>query len=288
MTAIQGVRAISWTSTRRSMSTVRRMLRRLYPTDEEVIKGRKLPDLMLYSFATKKLAEGWDLANDRRSGGKSEGSITWHPWEKGPQGEVDAQGWLDKESGAIQAAPWGHLQRQFSLLSDAEAPPLPEGGFLRFSGELSLERSAAAKRAGFCGARPQRRLRPFKLKDYTAIEMRVRTDGRLYEVNVEPDSVIPDDIYQATLDTHAGEWGTIVLPLDQLTLTGRGQYRVYQRALERAALHSIGLSISDGVAGPFQMDIAWISAIQEGDEEDNDDEPQRKMPPRPTNGVLEW
>lgn len=70
MTAIQGVRAISWTSTRRSMSTVRRMLRRLYPTDEEVIKGRKLPDLMLYSFATKKLAEGWDLANDRRSGGK--------------------------------------------------------------------------------------------------------------------------------------------------------------------------------------------------------------------------
>lgn len=44
---------------------------------------------------------------------------------------------------AVQAAPWGHLQRQFSLLSDAEAPPLPEGGFLRFSGELSLERSAA-------------------------------------------------------------------------------------------------------------------------------------------------
>lgn len=33
---------------------------------------------------------------------RSEGSITWHPWEKGPQGEVDAQGWLDKESGAIQ------------------------------------------------------------------------------------------------------------------------------------------------------------------------------------------
>lgn len=84
-----------------------------------------------------------------------------------------------------------------------------------------------------------------------------------YELNVTPRSIIPDDMYQGHIQTPPGVWGTVAFPLNRLTLTGRGQVREYQRALERAALHSIGFSVADGLAGPFQLDVAWISAVQE-------------------------
>lgn len=53
-----------------TMSRFSRLYRRFNPTDAVMLGGLLLDDMMLYSFATKELAEGWDIATDRASGGK--------------------------------------------------------------------------------------------------------------------------------------------------------------------------------------------------------------------------
>lgn len=84
-----------------------------------------------------------------------------------------------------------------------------------------------------------------------------------YEVNFEPDSGILNDLYQGYVRTPPGEWTTLALPLNRLLLTGQGQVRELQRKWDDGmALKSIGFTIADGVAGPFQLDVAWVSLVQ--------------------------
>ncbi|CAM9728314.1 unnamed protein product, partial [Choristocarpus tenellus] len=122
---------------------------------------------------------------------------------------------------------------------------------------------AQAKFAGFCGSRPPRRLNPLDLDLFQGFQMRIRGDGRKYEVNVESQTTIPNDVYQGYLHLPQGEWTTVALPFERLLLTGRGQVRFHQRIMDWAKLHSIGFSLADGIEGPFQLDVAWIAAVQE-------------------------
>lgn len=85
-----------------------------------------------------------------------------------------------------------------------------------------------------------------------------------YEVNFEPQSGIINDLYQGYVRTPAGQWATVSLPLNRLLLTGQGQIRDIQRKWDIGMeLKSIGFTIADGVAGPFRLDVAWVSLVSE-------------------------
>ncbi|CAN0245775.1 unnamed protein product, partial [Laminaria digitata] len=120
-----------------------------------------------------------------------------------------------------------------------------------------------ARVGGFCGTRPPRRKEPLVLPDgYHGVEMRIRTDGRQYEVNFEPQSGILNDLYQGYVQTPRGQWTTLALPLNRLLLTGQGQIRDIQRKWDTGMeLRSVGFTIADGVGGPFQLDVAWIALV---------------------------
>ncbi|CAM9324509.1 unnamed protein product, partial [Ascophyllum nodosum] len=246
------------------MARIVQTYRKYWPTDA-ALKGKiVLEDLMLCSFSFKELVEPWDISTDRKWGGKSQATATWHPWEtKG--NTADAQPWRLVHGQPAKAAPLGMIQSEGPLTGDEDdaAPPLSDGGFLRFSGELSVEKTARAKIGGFCGTRPPRRKEPLVLPDgYEGVEMRIRTDGRLYEVNFEPQSGILNDLYQGYLRAPPGEWTTLALPLKRLLLTGQGQIRDVQRKWDKGMeLRSIGFTIADPVGGPFQLDVAWIALV---------------------------
>lgn len=85
-----------------------------------------------------------------------------------------------------------------------------------------------------------------------------------YEVNFEPYSGILNDLYQGYVRTPPGQWSTVTLPLNRLLLTGQGQIRDVQRKWDKGMeLRSLGLTIADGVGGPFRLDVAWVSLVPE-------------------------
>lgn len=282
------------------MARIVQAYRKLWPTDA-YLKGKVIvEDLMLCSFSTKELTEGWDVSTDERWGGKSTATVAWKPWERltgdgGSPATVDAQPWRMLEGQPSKAAPRGVMQSETPLEGDEEenAPLLAEGGFFRFSGELNTEKVASARVGGFCGTRPPRRKEPLVLPDgYHGVEMRIRTDGRQYEVNFEPYSGIINDLYQGYVRTPPGQWTTLALPLNRLILTGQGQIRDIQRKWDTGMeLRSVGFTIADGVGGPFQLDVAWIALVAKVEEDnsgDHDGQAPRKKPSRPENGVMSW
>ncbi|CAN0128179.1 unnamed protein product [Ectocarpus sp. 12 AP-2014] len=292
------------------MARVARTFRKYWPTDA-ILKGTAvLEDLMLCSFSTKDLLAGWDVTTDQSWGGKSTATVAWKPWERlgGTDGSaaataadaagggacaLDVQPWRLVEGKPATAAPRGVLQSEGLPAGDEEntAPPLEKGGFFCFSGELSTEKAARAKVGGFCGTRSTRRQEPLVLPDgYRGVEMRIRTDGRQYEVNFEPQSGIINDLYQGYVRTPAGQWATVSLPLNRLLLTGQGQIRDIQRKWDVGMeLKSIGFTIADGVGGPFRLDVAWVALVSEVDDEGKDDgDAPRKKPLPPKDGVMSW
>ncbi|CAM9727567.1 unnamed protein product [Scytosiphon promiscuus] len=296
------------------MARVVRAYRKYWPS-EAVLRGKVvLEDLMLCSFSTKELTETWDVTTDQRWGGKSNAAVSWKPWERldgrggstpstsaGTSGDggtpasgvgaLDVQPWRLIEGTPATAAPRGLLQSEGIPAGHEETgPPLEEGGFFCFSGDLSTEKNARAKLGGFCGTRSTRRKDPLSLPNgYRGVEMRIRTDGRTYEVNFEPQSGILNDLYQGYVRTPPGKWSTVSLPLNRLLLTGQGQIRDIQRKWDTGVeLMSLGFTIADGVGGPFRLDVAWVAMVPEVEGGADDDGEERKKPLPPKNGVMSW
>ncbi len=133
----------------------------------------------------------------------------------------------------------------------------PEGGVLRFSGELSLENNG-----GF--SRTQTTVPEGSLKDASGIEARVRGDGRTYRFDVRTSDVrMRAGSFQTTFDTVAGEWVTVRLPFERFSLYRFGRLVPNAPKLSPARVESLGVTLADGKPGAFQLDIDFVRAIGE-------------------------
>ncbi len=131
----------------------------------------------------------------------------------------------------------------------------PESGVLRFSGELSLENNG-----GF--SQVQTTVAEAAFKDATGIEARVRGDGRTYTFDVRCSDVrMMAGSFQTKFDTVAGEWKTVRLPFDQFRLHSFGRLVSNAPKLTPERVESIGVTLSDGNPGAFQLDIDFVRAI---------------------------
>ena len=132
--------------------------------------------------------------------------------------------------------------------------PTVADGRLEFSGTLSL-----ANNGGFSSVRSVGR--NFDLSDASHIVLRVRGDGRRYQLRLATDARyrgMPIS-YGAEFDTTAGEWTEVRLPLAALRPTVRGS-TLQGPPLDPSNVGEIGLLSADKREGAFTLLVDWIAA----------------------------
>lgn len=126
-------------------------------------------------------------------------------------------------------------------------------GRLEFTGMLSL-----ANNGGFSSVRS---VGPgFDLSDASHVVLRVRGDGRRYQLRLATDARSRGLAvsWGAEFATTAGRWIEVRVPLASLTPTVRGQ-RLQGLSMDASAVRELGLLIADGREGPFALSVEWIA-----------------------------
>jgi len=131
--------------------------------------------------------------------------------------------------------------------------PVLTDGQLQFSGEISL-----ANNGGFSSVRTAGR--DFDLRDASVVVLRVRGDGRRYQLRLATDARYRGMAvsFGAEFDTRAGEWTEVRLPLASLKATVRGT-ALPGPPMDRSRVREIGLMIADKREGAFALAVEWIA-----------------------------
>lgn len=131
--------------------------------------------------------------------------------------------------------------------------PMVADGRLEFRGELSL-----ANNGGFASVRSVGR--DFDLGEASAVVLRVRGDGRRYQLRLATDARYRGVAvsFGAGFATTAGEWSEVRVPLDGLEATVRGAV-LQGPPMDRSRVREIGLLIGDKREGPFALSVDWIA-----------------------------
>ncbi|MCF7676311.1 MAG: CIA30 family protein [Akkermansiaceae bacterium] len=130
-----------------------------------------------------------------------------------------------------------------------------EQGTLLFSGELSLENNG-----GFASVRTKPG--KFELSGTTAIVVKARGDGRTYWLDLRTAGQMGATSYRAYLPTTAGEWQETRIPFADFKPQAFGRALPF-KAINPAAVASIGFTLADKNAGPFSLEIESVTATDE-------------------------
>lgn len=96
---------------------------------------------------------------------------------------------------------------------------------------------------------------------YDYLALRVKADGRKYKVNVQTESIVYTDIHQHRLYTRRlGAWETILIKWSDFVRTNHGIVVEPQSEMNKEKVRSIGVGLTDRLAGPFEMCISRIWA----------------------------
>ena len=131
--------------------------------------------------------------------------------------------------------------------------PTVANGNLEFRGELSL-----ANNGGFASVRSVGR--DFDLTGATAIVLRVRGDGRRYQLRLATDARYRGIAlsFGGEFATRAGEWVEVRVPLKSLKATVRGS-TLPGVVMDPSQVREIGLLIADKREDAFALTVDWIA-----------------------------
>jgi hypothetical protein len=124
-------------------------------------------------------------------------------------------------------------------------------GHATFRGEMSLENNGGfASVRGYVpeGIPPGAR----------ALEIRVRGDGRTYQLRLRMGRGFDGVAYATEFATEPDTWQTIELPLAGFAPTFRGRRPRNPPPLELEAVRQLGLMIADKREGAFRLDVEWV------------------------------
>mmetsp|Transcript_4181 Transcript_4181/g.9077 ORF Transcript_4181/g.9077 Transcript_4181/m.9077 type:complete len:229 (-) Transcript_4181:134-820(-) len=145
-----------------------------------------------------------------------------------------------------------------------------EGGKAIFKGSVSQYVPRGTSRSGFAAVQLVMPEAVRDVTDFDALCLRIKLDKSKYTVNVKPDSIIPDDLYQGFLmqenPAMHGEWFDAILPFDNFLLMGRGLVKQDQRSFDYRIIDALGFSASD-FEGDFHLEIQSAKAIISWDED---------------------
>lgn len=120
-----------------------------------------------------------------------------------------------------------------------------------FEGILSLENNG-----GFASVRAA--IPEGALVGASKIVMRLRGDGKSYQVRLRPGRQLDGVAYAAGFQTVAGQWSTAEIPLDSFEPTFRGYRPRNAGPLDLAGVGQLGIMLTDKQEGPFRLEIDWI------------------------------
>ncbi|MGB5301853.1 MAG: CIA30 family protein [Gemmatimonadota bacterium] len=127
-------------------------------------------------------------------------------------------------------------------------------GFAVFRGELSLDNNG-----GFASVRG---IVPIgAMESHSGLALRVRGDGRSYQVRLRTNQRFDGVAYMAEFPTRAGAWQTIEIPFEAFEATFRGRKPRGAPDLVPGEIRQLGLLIGDKVEGPFRLDVEWIRPV---------------------------
>jgi monofunctional biosynthetic peptidoglycan transglycosylase len=126
-------------------------------------------------------------------------------------------------------------------------------GFAVFQGTVSLENNG-----GFASVRTEPT--EFGLAGKKGLLLRLKGDGRIYQLRLRTDQRWDGIAYKANFSTQVGLRTTARLDFESFLATFRGRQVPGAPALEPGRIQQIGFLISDKQEGPFRLEIESIEA----------------------------
>jgi len=128
-----------------------------------------------------------------------------------------------------------------------------DGGTGVFAGVLSLENNG-----GFASARVA--LGRHDLSTWAGLEVRVRGDGRTYQLRLRSDDGSDGVAYAADFTTRDGEWTITRIPFHEFRPTFRGRTLTDVPQLETSHIQQLAFMLADKKPGPFSLEIDFVRA----------------------------
>lgn len=159
------------------------------------------------------------------------------------EGAKDEPRWVSVDDGVM-----GGLSKGGAKMDD---------GSLNFSGTLSLENSggfSSIRTRGFQG----------DLSDADGITMRIKGDGRTYQLRLQTDAKIrgfSSISYGAEFETVKGEWREVKVPFSDLKPSWRGR-QLDGPKLNIKDVREIGVLLGDKKAGDFKLEVDWLKTYR--------------------------
>ena len=130
-------------------------------------------------------------------------------------------------------------------------------GILNFSGVLSLENNG-----GFSSLRTVDG--KFDFSDSAGVVLRVKGDGRTYQVRLESDARLRERwpvSFRGEFATVAGEWTEVKVPFSALKAGWRGMQM--DSVFNPAAVQLVGIVVADKKPGAFELEVDWLGVYKE-------------------------
>ena len=120
-----------------------------------------------------------------------------------------------------------------------------------FQGTVSLENNG-----GFASTRTIPR--SYNLDGYKGLLLRVKGDGKQYQLRLRTDERFDGISYRKHFVTEADVWMTIRMPFAEFVPVFRGRILKDAPPVSPAKVQQIGFLIADKQAGNFRLEIEWI------------------------------
>lgn len=137
-----------------------------------------------------------------------------------------------------------------------------------FEGIIDYQDDNPNTRGGFAAVRSRADDKVRDLHTCAALEMRVKTDGRPYILNVKSADASPDQLWQMRLLAPPFKWTTLACPFHELILTKRGNLEVTQFPVNTEAINGIGILLADGCNGPFKFEVQYVRGVRDFNQKD--------------------
>jgi len=157
-------------------------------------------------------------------------------------------------TGDVQDIGWKVIDDRIMGGCSQSRPEYLQGVGLRFSGTVFLDNNG-----GFASIRSGEGC--FDLSSHSGLKIRVRGDGHTYKLSLRTDLYYDGVSYQTSFATETETWQEITLPFDSFAPTHHGIRLTTVPPMDITAVKSFGLFIADRQAGPFKLDISWISGF---------------------------
>ena len=117
------------------------------------------------------------------------------------------------------------------------------------------------------------------MERYSYLALKVKSDGRKYKVNIQTESLEYTDLHQHRLYVrNAGAWETVLIKWTDFVRTNHGIVVEPQSEIMKTKIRTIGIGLTDRLAGPFEICVGKIWATNQPHHQEEEFEAEDRVP----------